>query len=214
MRCRILGFPVHVHPFFFLVAALLGGLQNDLALILVWVAVVFVSVLAHELGHALVARAHGQQPSIMLYSMGGLTSFQPLRRLTHGQSIAISLAGPGAGFLVGGLVWVASQSVPPGASFVVHVAVRDLLWVNFGWGLLNLLPILPLDGGNVVRSFLHAVRRRPDERLALLISITCGGLACLAALNDGLVWAAMIAALITFNNYQALSRLGWRRDAF
>ena len=53
MRFRILGFPVYVHPFFFLVAALLGGMQNDLTLILVWVAVVFVSVLAHELGHAL-----------------------------------------------------------------------------------------------------------------------------------------------------------------
>jgi hypothetical protein len=128
MRFRILGFPVHVHPFFFLVAALVGGMQNDLTLILVWVAIVFVSVLAHELGHALVARVHGQQPSIMLYAMGGLTSFQPLRRLTHGQSIAISLAGPGAGFLVGGLVWLASQSVPPGAPFVIHVAMHDLLW--------------------------------------------------------------------------------------
>jgi Zn-dependent protease len=102
--------------------------------------------------------------------------------------------------------------VPPDASFVVRVAVHDLLWVNFGWGFLNLLPILPLDGGNVVRSVLHAVRRRPDERLALLISITCAGLACLAAFNYGLVWAAMIAALITFNNYQALSRLGWTRS--
>ncbi len=86
MRFRILGFPVHVQPFFLLVAALLGGMRNDLTLILIWVAVVFVSVLAHELGHALVARAYGQQPSILLYSMGGLTSFQPLRRLTHGQS--------------------------------------------------------------------------------------------------------------------------------
>ncbi len=47
-----------------------------------------------------------------------------------------------------------------------------------------------------------------------MISITCGGLACLAAFNYGLVWAAMIAALITFNNYQALSRLGWSRGAF
>jgi membrane-associated protease RseP (regulator of RpoE activity) len=212
MRFRILGFPVQVHPFFFLVAALLGGTQNDLTLILVWVAVVFVSVLAHELGHALVARANGQQPSILLYSMGGLTRFQPLRELTPGQSIAISLAGPGAGFLIGSLVWAASQSVPPDASFVVRVAVHDLLWVNFGWGFLNLLPILPLDGGNVVRSVLHAVRRRPDERLALLISITVGGLACLAAFNYGLVWAAVIAALITFNNYQALSRLGWTRS--
>jgi membrane-associated protease RseP (regulator of RpoE activity) len=212
MRFRILGFPVQVHPFFFLVAALLGGTQNDLTLILVWVAVVFVSVLAHELGHALAARANGQQPSILLYSMGGLTRFQPLRELTPGQSIAISLAGPGAGFLVGSLVWAASQSVPPDASFVVRVAVHDLLWVNFGWGFLNLLPILPLDGGNVVRSVLHAVRRRPDERLALLISITVGGLACLAAFNYGLVWAAVIAALITFNNYQALSRLGWTRS--
>jgi membrane-associated protease RseP (regulator of RpoE activity) len=212
MRFRILGFPVQVHPFFFLVAALLGGTQNDLTLILVWVAVVFVSVLAHELGHALAARANGQQPSILLYSMGGLTRFQPLRELTPGQSIAISLAGPGAGFLVGSLVWAASQSVPPDASFVVRVAVHDLLWVNFGWGFLNLLPILPLDGGNVVRSVLHAVRRRPDERLALLISITVGGLACLAAFNYGLVWAAVIAALISFNNYQALSRLGWTRS--
>ena len=211
MHFRLFGFPVHVHPLFFVVVALLGARQSDLGLILVWVAAVFVSILVHELGHASVARAFGLRPSIQLYSMGGVTRFTPQPRLTHRQSMAISLAGPGAGFLLGGIIWVASLGTPPAVPFVVHQAMRDLLWVNFGWGLLNLLPILPLDGGNVLRSFLQGVRRNPDDRLALQISISFGGLACLAALTYGLLWAAMIAALITWDNYQSLARFGWGR---
>ena len=211
MHFRLFGFPVHVYPLFFVVVALLGARQSDLMLILVWVAAVFVSILVHELGHASVARAYGLRPSIQLYSMGGVTRFEPQRRLTHRQSIAISLAGPGAGFLLGGIIFIASQGAPPDVPFVVDQAVRDLLWVNFGWGLLNLLPILPLDGGNILRSFLQGVRRNPDDRLALQISISCGGLLCLVALYYGLVWAGMIAALITYDNYQSLARFGWGR---
>src|ERR1043166_8856978 len=65
--------------------------------LMIWVAVVFVSILIHELGHALVARAHGWQPWITLYGMGGLASYQPTRHDTRSQ-ILISAAGPAAGF--------------------------------------------------------------------------------------------------------------------
>ncbi len=212
MQFRLFGFPVSVHPLFFLVVALLGAGKNDLLLVLIWMAAVFVSILFHELGHASVARAYGLRPSIELYSMGGVTRFAPQRRLTHLQSMAISLAGPAAGFLLGGSVLVVSSGVPSSASPLVHEMMGDLLWVNFGWGLLNLLPILPLDGGHILRSFLQAVRRNPDERLPLQISISSGGIACLAAFYYGLSWAAMVAALITYNNYQSLARLGSGRQ--
>ncbi len=207
MQFRLLGFPVHVHPWFFLIVTFLGAQRGDLTLILVWVVVVFVSILAHELGHATVARAYGLQPSISLYSMGGMTQFAPGRRLTPAQNIAVSLAGPVAGFLLGGIAFLVSLRAPAAAPFVVHLVLRDLLWVNFGWGILNLLPILPLDGGNILRSSLHAIRPGTDERLPLKISISFGGLAFVAALTYDMLWAAGISALMTYGNYQSLSRL-------
>ncbi len=71
MRFRLAGFPVEIHPSFFILAVLLGLGAGDVRLILLWVAVVFVSILTHELGHAIVGRSYGLQPQIRLYSMGG-----------------------------------------------------------------------------------------------------------------------------------------------
>ena len=70
MRFTLAGFPVQIHWSFFLVAALLG-FSRDLYVLLVWMGVVFVSVLLHEMGHALVGRRFGMHPEIFLYAMGG-----------------------------------------------------------------------------------------------------------------------------------------------
>jgi Zn-dependent protease len=72
--------------------------------------------------------------------------------------------------------------------------------------------VLPLDGGQVLRSFLHAARGRHDERLPLKVSVFVGGFAAVLALYAGMLWATMLAGLITWSNWSALRRIGWRRS--
>ena len=208
MRFHLAGFPVYVHPSFFIVVALLGLGLGDIRLIFIWVAVVFVSVLVHELGHALAGRSFGLVPEILLYSMGGLTSWRAGGRLSRGQSILVSLAGPGAGFLVGALVWgFAGLDVVPLTPLGDYV-IGNLLWVNIGWGIVNLLPMLPLDGGNVMRSLIQIARGRPDERLPRQISIVVAAGLFVLALVSGMTWGALLAAYFGYMNYQALTGQG------
>ena len=82
LRFQILGIPVRVHPFFWLVVVVLGlsgGAKTTPAELLIWAGCVFVSILVHELGHAAAALAHGWRPWITLYGFGGLASYQPTR---------------------------------------------------------------------------------------------------------------------------------------
>ncbi len=202
MRFRLAGFPVEIHPSFFILAVLLGLGAGDVRLILLWVAVVFVSILTHELGHAIVGRSYGLQPQIRLYSMGGLTSWSSGRGLTPRQSILVSLSGPAAGLALGGLVYGFSVLEPieltPMGSFVVFL----LLQVNIVWSILNLLPIVPLDGGNVMRSLLFMFRGQRDERMPAMVSMVVAAALFVLALSVGRTFGAMMAAWLAFSNYQ------------
>jgi len=203
IRFTLAGFPVEIHWSFFLVAALLG-FSNDLRILLVWVGVVFVSVLLHEMGHALVGRRYGMHPEIFLYGMGGLTSWRTGRRLTHGQSLLISVAGPGAGLLLGAVVWGITLIDMPELNPLGRMALGSLFWINIWWSVLNLLPILPLDGGNVMRSLVHIVKGGVDDRLPRQISVAMGAAGVFVALLYGRTFAAMFAGYLAFSNYQAL----------
>src|SRR5579872_4278655 len=91
--------PVRVLPSFFLVN-LIFNLSAGLRELVVWMGVVFVSVLIHELGHATVGSTFGLEPRIDLHGMGGTTSWAMTRTLSTWRRVAISLAGPMAGFAV------------------------------------------------------------------------------------------------------------------
>src|SRR5258708_21148619 len=142
--------PFRIRPSFFLVAAFLGGVGSsaDLGVLLSWVLVVFVSVTLHELGHAGMGLAFGLEPSVELHGMGGTTSWKTARSLSTAQRVAISLAGPCAGFAVAAIVrWGLGPhmfSSPP----VGRVLYGELPVLNFGGGVLNLLPVPALGGGN------------------------------------------------------------------
>ncbi len=197
-------FPVRVHYSFFLITLLIGFNVNNLLLTLSWVIIVFFSVLLHELGHALVAEKYGLFPFIQLYSMGGLTIPSRRLQLTHLQEIILSLAGPFAGFLLGGLVYLAARFLSPFTPVIVFQILSQVLWVNIGWGVLNLLPILPLDGGQVMRNLWQWFRHSYDERTPLIISIAVGGVMALVALVLGQIFGALLAFYLTFNNYMTL----------
>lgn len=203
MRFALGGFPIEIHWSFFLVAALLGR-SRDLYVLLTWVGVVFVSVLLHEMGHAFVGRRYGMHPEILLYGMGGLTSWRTGRRLTRAQSILVSVAGPAAGLALGAIVWGITMIDMPDLNPLGRMTLRSLLWVNIMWSLLNLLPILPLDGGNVMRSAVHIFKGGVDERLPCQISIAFAAAAAGAALMYGMTFAAIFAGYLAFSNYQTL----------
>ncbi len=232
LRFSIAGIPVTVHPLFWLIALLLGS-SGDILLVPIWVAVIFVSILVHELGHALAFRRYGQRSQIVLHFAGGLTIPEPVYwgsgyanvSLTPNQHIFVSLAGPGAGFLLAGLViavvtalggsvittWLfgfiplpLNARLPFGGQ-VLAVVVTMLLWVNIFWGLINLVPVFPLDGGHVSRNVLLQADPVDGVRKSLWISVIAGGLVAVAGfILFRSLFMALMFGLLAFQSYQAL----------
>jgi stage IV sporulation protein FB len=217
---RIGKVPVEILPSFFVVAALLGySPHEDLVKLALWVVIVLGSVTVHELGHALAGRMFGLEPRIVLHGAGGTTSWTTQRNLSTSRRIAISLAGPCAGFVLAFVVWATSALAfrpadgMPLTSGLSAFVVRQLLYVNFGWGVLNLLPMLPLDGGNVMARLLDAATDGRGQRPALVISIAlaaaialAAGLAVLALGASFLLWPTLLAVSFLASNWQELKR--------
>lgn len=203
---RVAGIPVRVDLSFFLLALFLG-FSRDPASLAVWVVVVFVGVLGHELGHAFVFRAFGKEPRIELVMTGGLTWAAGGPPLSALRQVAVSLAGPGAGFVLGALAYAGYRSDSPLLDHrLVGVGLRDLLFVSIVWGVFNLVPMLPLDGGRVMEGLLDMVTRGRGERPALMASVAVGVAGIIAALFLGLVLMAIIVGVFVFINVRALGR--------
>jgi Zn-dependent protease len=202
---RLGKIPVRIQPSFFLIALLFVGFGGqDLRVLGAWVAIVFVSVMLHELGHATMGLAFGLSPSIDLHGMGGTTSWTGGPPLPTGKRILISLAGPFAGFALAALVryGLGPRVFPP--TLLGTFAYDNLLRVNFGWGVLNLLPMLPLDGGNVLTQVLQALTRGHGERPARIVSIVVASLAIPVAVVSGYWWGGLLAASFIATNVRGL----------
>src|SRR5688572_28819281 len=132
MKFRLGSIPVEVRWSFFFITALLAFDRIDQpSSLITWLIVVFVSVLWHELGHAMAFIAFGHSPSSELYQMGGLTRGSPGVPLSPGRHALVSLAGPFAGFLLGGAVLLIRSRVSL-PSEAVPIA-SDLIWANIAW---------------------------------------------------------------------------------
>jgi stage IV sporulation protein FB len=190
---RLFGIPVTVNPSFLLVAALLGLSTGRLSLVVAWVGVVFVSILVHELGHAQTARAFGAGVEIELNGIGGLTSWSaPEEDFGPGRRALVAAAGSAVGVLFGGAVWLFSQLTGP-YSDVTGFIVTNLIFVNVFWGLLNWLPIRPLDGGHLLMSLLQKLTPEKAQRIANLVFFVTAVAALAAALWFRLFFIALLA---------------------
>ncbi len=249
LQFRLFGVPVRVHPFFWVTAVILGsrgfsGEVQPMAQLLMWVAVVFVSILVHEMGHALAIRFYGWRPWITLYAFGGLASYEPgysgyaksySRRgnATTGQ-IIISLAGPIAGFLLAALVAAGLFAVGRMSGFYLFgrpiilgrggpienpylaILTFQLLAVNIYWGLLNLLPVYPLDGGKVSRELFTAFSRRDGYQNSLILSIAVAVVIAGYAFLNRDIWLCILFGILAYQSYQLLQhhRGGWRGNSW
>lgn len=239
LNFRIAGFPVRVHPLFWLIALLLGARDGDPMTLLIWAGTVFISILVHELGHAFAMRHYGQDCRIVLYLMGGLAIPESARWSGgHGRrqrgplaQILISAAGPGAGFLlaavvaamvfaVGGAVhiFLAYGVLPVPVVFLPEAAneywnefASSLMWVNIFWGLLNLVPVLPLDGGQIAREILTA--SDPWEGVSKSLWLSVAVAAAVAVIGFGVLqdrFVGILFAMLAFSNYMAIQSLRGR----
>jgi len=232
LQFSIAGIPVRVHPLFWLVALLLGS-TGDLLMLPIWVIVLFISILIHELGHAFAFRRYGQRSQIVLHFAGGLTIPEPVAwgsgwanvALSRGQEIFIALAGPFAGFLFAVLIilivtvsggsvatiWLFGfiplplSAVIPFGGRVVGGLITLLLWVNVFWGLINLMPVQPLDGGNVARNVFIIYDPFDGMRKALWLSvITAGLLALVGLIVLRSIYMAFLFGFLAYQSYQSI----------
>lgn len=217
MQFSLAGIPVRISMWFWIMGAILGygALRAGVPFLLAWLLVLLVSILVHEMGHALTARWFGYTPSILLYHFGGLAYYQPNRQHTRIKSIVITLAGPFAGFALYGLTrlfiafglsWL--MQVPETFRPLISFILIQLLYINLWWGLVNLLPVLPLDGGRISQELCSAVSPFKGVLYAAWIGVIAAGLtaAWFVSQKDG--YPAMMFALLAASNFSTIRE--WR----
>ena len=195
MRFRLLGVPVAVRPSFLLIAALLGIRQGSVGRVLIWVGVVFVSILVHEFGHALTARRYGANVAIELNGIGGLTTWGLDEELPPGKRALIAAAGSGVGVVLGGIVAGLVTMTGP-YSGIAEQTLTLLIRVNLFWGLLNWLPIRPLDGGHLLIALLEKVTPAKAEPIAGVVFMVTPAIGAVLALRYGYLVAALVAGFL------------------
>lgn len=184
IRFRFLGFPCNISIFFWIGAALLGDFAFQLEGIrglLIWMVAMLISILVHELGHAIAARTFGSHvTSVKLIMLGGYCAYDREPR-ARWKRITISLAGPIAGFILWGLIQGSdySFSLLSRAMLVspyLFLFLEFLLFMNLAWGIMNLFPILPLDGGRVSYELCDGAKMPKPDVVARWISVVVAGM--------------------------------------
>jgi Zn-dependent protease len=205
LEFRLFRIPVRVHLWFWLMALWLWTLNSEQgwAGLLIWVAVVFQGILMHELGHALVGRAYGKEPRIELIALGGITWWEQRKPLAPARSLAISFAGPAVGIIIGLIALVVLDGLRVPDASLGRYTLNSLIYVNLGWGLLNLLPVLPLDGGNIVASLMEFLSPSRGRLLACYVSFVVIGLLFAVTVTFQQYPATILLLLLGFSTYQA-----------
>lgn len=190
----VLRIRVTVRASFLLMAAVLGFVgSQEPQFVVAWVAIVFVSILVHELGHALTARRMGAQVEIELNGLGGLTRWgMPAGEFGPGKRALVAGAGSAVGMVFGGLVWLVASRFGPYTG-ITYFIINNLIFVNVFWGLLNWAPIRPLDGGHLLLSLLQKVAPRHATAIARGVFTVTSGVALLWAWREGLLFIAILA---------------------
>lgn len=260
LRFTILGFPVRVAWTFWLGAVVFGhGLCQAFAylsgspveifgggqlgigpLLMIWTLCLLLSILIHELGHALAFRYYGIHSSIVLYHFGGLaiptSSYTPGRsiaRMREKEDLIIASAGPALQLLsavvlilivkMAGYQVAIFDNMPaflhripwvgdgnPIDSEGIYALVSFYVFPSVVWALLNLVPVWPLDGGRIARSLM--VINGGTVAQSLWLSVICSGALAFYAFKNQQPMMAIFFAMFGFSSYQMLNAThnSWR----
>ncbi|MGD1806372.1 site-2 protease family protein [Dapis sp. BLCC M126] len=195
---NLFGIPFYINSSWFLVLGLLtltyGGnlatqFPQELAGILPWILglitalLLFSSVLAHELGHSFVALSQGiEVKSITLFLFGGLASLDRESK-TPAEAFWVAIAGPLVSLVLFGLFTAINIFTP--ITGPVGSIIQLLAYINLALALFNLIPGLPLDGGNILKSIVWKITNNPYK-----------GIIFASRVGQGFGWLAIISGLI------------------
>ncbi len=216
---NLFGIPFYVNPSWFIVLALVtftyGGQLTQFPQLtgampwllgLVAALLMFSSVLAHELGHSFVALSQGiEVKSITLFIFGGLASLGEESK-NPGDSFKVAIAGPLVSFLLFGLFTAVNTFIPLPVPIAAIVGL--LAMINLVLGVFNLIPGLPLDGGNVLKSIVWKITGNPYKGIAFAsrlgqffgwVAIALGVLSVLGISNVGSIWTLLIGWFLLQN---------------
>ncbi len=195
-------------------------------ILLIWIAAIFVSILIHELGHSIAMSRYGINSRIVLYHFGGLAipdSFGAWdgarqRRVGASEQIIISAAGPVFQLLLAAAVAAAgvalrirmdllglhfgAEEYPRSA--VMYALFNGIFYPSVFWAILNLAPILPLDGGQITRSTLMLTNVQRPQHAAHMVSIVAGVLIGILMMQSGQPFAGIMFLMFAASNWQAM----------
>lgn len=163
----------------------------------------FLIVLLHEFGHALACRqVGGEANQILLWPFGGVAYVNPPERpgatlwsITAGPLVNVVLAP-----LLVGLLLIARNQGWAASNHDLYILVRSILWIDIGLLIFNLLPVYPLDGGQILRSLLWFILGRARSLMVAAILGFIGIIGLIAlALWRGDTWLILIAAFLLMN---------------
>ena len=293
LHFRLLGFAIRIHPAFWIVALLMGfyGGDNEPLTVLTFVLAMLISIVVHELGHALMFRRYRIQSHVVLYHFGGLAipdsmdSMAGYGRSSRYQQLMVSVAGPLAQLLLALLVILAlrlggytdgvvSRYLPlhytadpiKGDDFFlqqarVEDAVRNgkivldriqglsardqqalagcdhdgdggidgtelsqvymayllpgkaarnfilfLVYISIFWALLNLMPVYPLDGGQIARELFQLSGTSAAIEKSLMVSIGTGVIIGLLGFRSGQAMIAFMFLILAWSSFQTLQQ--------
>ena len=179
---------------------------------LLWIPILFVSVLVHELAHAGMIAAFGFGSSqIILTGMGGVTINR--RRARPWQDLLISVAGPASSFGLYFLcLWLMRNTEIARTDRMLLALLPAMAWANRAWGLFNLIPLSPLDGGHAVRDFFRMfLSERSSFVIAIWIGIIGGSLIAVYLLLSRVIFVALYIAWFVYmavQQWQYFKRTG------
>ena len=205
-RFKLLGFPISIH-WSFLILPILWGSQSgpdpidQTRSVLIYIIVFFISILGHELGHALAYRSFGGSAQIMIHGMGGMA-------VSHGsfnrkQKIIITSAGPLFGLAMGIICLLFAMFLDLGSmSKYLRQFLELMILLNILWSFFNLLPIIPLDGGQLLGHIMHERKPALRGKIGGFTAIVFGLL--LFKLNY--IFGAIILGYLAYQNFKAADR--------
>lgn len=218
LNFEVLGIPVRVHPAFWILPLAIGVPYVEYfgpVVLGVAALVVFVSLLVHELGHAVMQRYFGFRSEIVLYWLGGYARFDG-RGSTHWwHQVLMIAAGPGAQLLLYAAVFaldagLAETGRSPDRGTPADAALGLMLWINLVWALINLIPVYPLDGGQIARWLFVRFRPWDGIRLSLMLSIAAGAGFGFWMMSGGGSFFGLMLIFCAIQNFQELQGSGTR----
>lgn len=185
LKFRLFGTHIRVSPWFWLVSAFLfwDYIKGGPEYLVIAILCVFFSLLLHEFGHVWMGRLFGTNGHIVLQGWCGL-AVGSSNLHNRWQRIAVYLAGPGIQLLFwAGIYGFITFAEPKIISPHLRAAIHFLMWINLWWPIINLLPIWPLDGGQVSRELFTWASRNNGVRFSLSLSLVTAAIVTINAIS-------------------------------